>query len=84
MGTNEKSDGITYSLSQRSIDSSGHSIYSFDARQIALRWLSNASIRKVALSGYAESSSFDLHALYGAIPDKKLKPRIIITYSVQR
>jgi hypothetical protein len=84
VGANEKSDGIASILSQRSIDSSGHPIYSFDARQIALRWLSNASIRKVALSGYNESSSFDLHVLYGAIPDKKLKPRIIITYSVQR
>jgi hypothetical protein len=84
VGINDKSDGITYSLSQLSIDSAGHSIYSFDARQIAIRWLSNASIRKVALSGFAEIESFDLHALYGAIPDKKLKPRIIITYSVQR
>ena len=46
--------------------------------------LSNASIRKVALSGYTEDESFDLHSLYGAIQNKKIKPKIIITYSVQR
>jgi hypothetical protein len=84
VGTNDKSDGASYGLSQCSTDSSGNPIYSFEIRQLAIRMLSNASIRKVALSGYYESGSFDLHSLYGAISDKKLKPRIIITYSVQR
>jgi hypothetical protein len=84
VGTNGLSDGISYSVSQRSIDSSGHPMYSFDIRTIAVRWLTNASIRKLVLSGYDESATFDLHTIYGAVPDKKLKPRIIVTYSIQR
>jgi hypothetical protein len=84
VGTNGLSDGISYGLSQHSIDSSGRPMYSFDIRTIAVRWLSNASIRKLTLSGYDENSTFDVHAVYGAVPDKKLKPRIIITYSIQR
>jgi hypothetical protein len=83
VGTNEKSDGMAYGISQRN-DSSGYPIYSFEIRQIAIRMLSNASIRKLALSGYLENGSFDLHSLYGAVADKTLKPKIIITYSVQR
>jgi hypothetical protein len=83
VGTNLQSDGGAYVLSLRN-DSSGHPVYSFEIRPIAIRMLSNTSIRKVALSGYSESTSFDLHSLYGAIRDKKIKPRIIITYSVQR
>ncbi|MCX6121323.1 MAG: hypothetical protein NTX44_06850 [Ignavibacteriales bacterium] len=84
VGTNDKSDGGAYGMSQLSTDSSGHPFYSFEIRQIAVRMLNNASIRKIALSGYSESGSFDLHALYGALSDKKLKPRLIITYSIQR
>jgi hypothetical protein len=83
VGINDMSDGGAYGISQRN-DSSGHPIYSFDVRQIAIRMLSNASTRKIVLAGYDEATTFDLHTLYGAIPDKKLKPRIIITYSVQR
>jgi len=78
------SDGISYAISQCSTDISGHKIYSFEVGgkgQMAARWLSNASIRKVAISGYFESSSFDLYKLYG---NGALKPRIIITYSIQR
>jgi hypothetical protein len=74
------SDGISYALSQRDT-SGGHAIYSFDVRQIALRWLSNASIRKAAISGFAENASFDLFKLYGT---GVYRPRIIITYSLQR
>jgi hypothetical protein len=77
-----KSDGIAHALSQTSTDSTtGHPVYSFDVRTIAIRWLSNASIRKVAFSGYSESTSFDLFKLYGT---GILRPRIIITYPVQR
>lgn len=83
VGTNQESDGGAYGTSLRN-DSSGYPVYSFEIRSVAIRMLSNASIRKVILSGYIEDGSFDLHSLYGAIPDKKLKPRIIITYSVQR
>lgn len=80
VGSTGVSDGVYYAISQR--DTSGsHPIYSFDARQIALRWLSNASIRKVALSGFTESTSFDLIRLYGT---GVYRPRIIITYSLQR
>lgn len=82
VGSSGISDGISYAISQRSLDSSGHPIiYSFEVRPIAIRWLSNASIRKVLLCGYSESSSFDLFKLYGT---GALKPRVIITYSVQR
>ena len=84
VGTNGEGDGYAYALSQRSIDSSGRPVYSFEIRSMAVRWLANASIRKLALEGYNESSNFDLHAVYGSVPDKKLKPRIIITYSIQR
>ncbi len=38
VGTNDKSDGGSYALSQRS-DSSGRPVYSFEIRQIALRML---------------------------------------------
>jgi hypothetical protein len=83
VGSTGVSDGIVYALS--TLDTSGgYTKYSFDARQIAIRWLNNASIHKVVLCGYSESTSFDWHSLYGAIPNKNLKPRIIITYSVQR
>ena len=81
VGSSGVSDGVSYALSQRSNDSSGHPLYLFDVRPIAIRWLSNASIRKVALSGFSENSSFDLFKLYGT---GALKPKIIITYSVQR
>jgi hypothetical protein len=84
VGTNDKSDGGAYGISQPTIDSSGHPIYSFEIRDLAVRVLNNASIRKIALSGYSESGSFDLHSIYGAQSAKKLKPRLIITYSVQR
>jgi len=80
VGSTGVSDGVSYALSQRDT-SGGHTMYSFDARQIALRWLSNASIRKAALSGYAENASFDLFKLYGTGVNR---PRIIITYSLQR
>jgi hypothetical protein len=80
VGATGVADGVAYSVSQR--DTSGsHPLYSFDARQIAVRWLSNASARKVLLSGYSEGSSFDLFKLYG---NGVYKPRIIITYSLQR
>ena len=84
VGTNDKSDGGAYGISQPTIDSSGHPIYSFEIRDLAVRVLNNASIRKIALSGYSESGSFDLHSIYGAQSAKKSKPRLIITYSVQR
>ena len=82
VGSSGTSDGIAHAFSQVSTDSSsGRPIYSFDVRSIAIRWLSNASIRKVAISGYSESTSFDLFKLYGT---GARRPRIIITYPVQR
>jgi hypothetical protein len=82
-GTNGQSDGGAYGVSQRN-DSTGIPLYSIEVRNIAIRMLSNASVRKIVLSNYGENSCFDLHTVYGSVSDKKLKPRIIITYSVQR
>ena len=87
VGVNEKSDGMAFALSQQSNDSSGHLMYSFETGgkgEIAARMLSKASVQKILLSGFSESGSFDLHTLYGAFSGIKLKPRLIITYSVQR
>jgi hypothetical protein len=81
VGPSGVSDGVSYAISQDSTGNFGHRTYSFDIRPIAIRWLSKASIPKVALSGYTEASSFDLFTLYGT---GALKPRVIITYSVQR
>ncbi|RPI03441.1 MAG: hypothetical protein EHM64_12300 [Ignavibacteriae bacterium] len=74
------SDGASYAISQTATDSSGRHHYSIDIRAIAIRWLSNASVRKVAVSGFFEGGSFDLFRLYGT---GALKPRVIITYSTQ-
>jgi hypothetical protein len=80
VGPTGVSDGVTYAISQRD-SSSSPPMYSFDARQIAIRWLSNASIRKVAMSGLGENTSFGLFKLYGTGVHR---PRIIITYALQR
>jgi hypothetical protein len=80
VNSNGASDGAFYTISER--DTSGtHTTYAFEARLLALRWLSNSSVRKAALSGYAENDSFDLFKLYGT---GIYRPRIIITYTVQR
>jgi len=84
VGTDSLSDGLFYALSQRSTDSYGNAVYSFESATLANLWLSNYSARKVALSGYSESISFDLFTLYSEAAEKNLKPRIIITYSVKR
>jgi hypothetical protein len=82
VATDSISDGAFNSLSQRSTDGLGHIIYSFESAGLAGRWLNNSSARKVMLSGYFESGSFDLFTLFSeAASDVKLKPRIIITYS---
>jgi hypothetical protein len=80
VGSNNASDGGAYAIGQRDSANSPPR-YSFDARQIALRMLSNSSVRKIALSGYAENSSFDLFRFYGT---GIYRPRIIITYALQR
>lgn len=80
-----KSDGASFAYSGLSTDGSGRSIiYSFEIKQITERWLTNTSIRKVALSGFFESGSFDLFTFYGSGKEKSLKPRIIMTYSIKR
>jgi hypothetical protein len=85
VATDSISDGSFSALSQRSADSSGHVMYSFESAGLATRWLNNSSARKVALCGYFESDSFDLFTIFSeAAADIKLRPRIIITYSVKR
>jgi hypothetical protein len=84
VGSNGISDQLYYPLSTLSTDSYGRKVYSFDVMNISQRWFNNISVRKVGVSGYFEGGSFDLHAIYGAFSDKKVKPRLIITYSAQR
>jgi hypothetical protein len=75
-----ESDGVFYALS--GLDSvKGRKAYSFETRSLAIRWFSNSSARKAALSGYGESTTFGLFKLYGT---GIYRPRIIITYTVQR
>jgi hypothetical protein len=66
-------------------DSLGRVMYSFESAGLASRWLNNSSARKVMLSGYFESGSFDLFTIFSeGASDIKLRPRIIITYSIKR
>jgi hypothetical protein len=83
--TDSTDDGAFNALSQRSTDNFGHVIYSFESAGLANRWLNNSSARKVMLSGYFESGSFDLFTIFSeSASDIKLRPRIIITYSIKR
>jgi len=85
VGTNSKPDGSFYALSQRSTSNLGHVIYSFESAGLAARWLNNSSARKVALGGFFESGSFDLFTIYSETASEiKLRPRIIISYSIKR
>jgi hypothetical protein len=84
VGTDNISDGSFYALSKRSIDSLSHITYSFESAVLAKRWLNNSSTRKVVLSGYFESGSFDLFTIYSEVFEKNLRPRIIIMYSIHR
>jgi hypothetical protein len=73
-------DGAFYALSDHDTVG-GRKAYSFESRSLAIQWLSNTSARKAVLSGYGETTSFDLFKLYGT---GIYRPRIIITYAVQR
>jgi hypothetical protein len=84
VGADNMSNGAFYALSQRSTDSFDHVIYSFESTGLANRWLNNSSARKVMLSGYFESGSFDLFTIYSEASEKNLRPQIIITYSIKR
>jgi hypothetical protein len=85
VATDSIADGSFSALSQRSTDSFGRVIYSFESAGLANRWLNNSSARKVMLSGYFESGSFDLFTIFSeGVSDIKLRPRIIITYSIKR
>ncbi|MGA3286489.1 MAG: hypothetical protein ABSD46_03590 [Bacteroidota bacterium] len=84
VGTDSISDGAFSALTPSSIDS-GRVIYSFESVGLAKRWLNNSSARKIALCGYFESGSFDLFTFFSESAfDIKLRPRIIITYSIKR
>jgi hypothetical protein len=85
VATDSISDGSFSALSPSKADSFGRVIYSFESVGLATSWLNNSSARKVALCGYFESGSFDLFTLFSeAASDIKLRPRIIITYSIKR
>jgi len=84
VGTDNISDGSFVSLSQRSTDSLGNTVYAFESASLASLWMNNLTARKAAIAGYSEGISFDLFTLYGEASEKNLKPRIIITYSVKR
>ena len=85
VGKDSIADGSFSALSQRSTDIIGRVMYSFESAGLANRWLNNSSARKVALCGYSEIRSFDLFTIYSeGVSDIKLRPRIIITYSVKR
>jgi hypothetical protein len=82
VGADGKSDGLYFPISEfSSPDSLGQRVYSFNIKDILPRWMTHASIRKIALSGYNEGGSFDQHTLYGT---GKFRPKVIIEYSAQR
>lgn len=86
VGTNDTIDGLTFSLSQSSTNSNSQKVYKINITSFLKLWMTNKSARKIALMGYAEYRAFDLFTLYGTDPSpaQKLRPRIIITYSMNR
>ncbi|MBN1396877.1 MAG: hypothetical protein JXA06_02490 [Bacteroidetes bacterium] len=84
VGQDSTADGSYYALCKNTTDSYGNTVYSFEAASLANLWHNNFLIRKVTLSGYSESTTFDLFTLYGEAAEKNLRPRIIITYSAKR
>jgi hypothetical protein len=60
-------------------------VYQLRANSYVATWLKNpALLRKVVLTGYSESSTFDRFALYGAKAALTVRPRLIITYSTSK
>jgi hypothetical protein len=62
-------------------------VYRFDTRTQVQGWVERYSkLCRLEIIGYNESSSFDLHVMYGsdtiAIPNE-LRPRIIVTHSTK-
>jgi hypothetical protein len=85
VATDSISDGSFSALSPSKADSFGRVTYSFESAGLTNRWLNNSSARKVMLCGYFESGSFDLFTIFSeSASDIKLRPRIIITYSIKR
>ena len=80
-----------YSTSTDSISSAGtpghpHVTYYFDVRTPTQSWVENYSKQpRIQIVGYNESSSFDLHVMYGSDTSlsNQLRPRIIVTYSTK-
>jgi hypothetical protein len=83
------STGNTFSTSIDSISSAGtpdhpHVVYSFDTRQEVQSWVEGYLKQpRIEIIGYNESSSFDLHVMYGSDTAAVLLPRIIVTYSTK-
>jgi hypothetical protein len=83
--------GMTSSTSVNVMDSTGTTaprlVYRFDTRTQVQGWVERYSkLCRLEIIGYNESSSFDLHVMYGsdtiAIPNE-LRPRIIVTHSTK-
>jgi hypothetical protein len=81
--------GSTFSTSIDSISSAGtpdhpHVVYYFDTRQEVQSWVEGYLKQpRIEIMGYNESSSFDLHVMYGSDTAAVLLPRIIVTYSTK-
>jgi hypothetical protein len=84
VGSNDKSDGSFFTLSEQLTNSSGQRVYQFNVEGMTSGWLKNTAIKKLVLSGFFESGSFDLFKFYGAGSTITQRPKIIITYSIKR
>jgi hypothetical protein len=83
--------GMTSSTSVNVMDSTGTTaprlVYRFDTRMQVQSWVERyLKLCRLEIIGYNETSSFDLHVMYGsdtiAIPNE-LRPRIIVTHSTK-
>ena len=77
-------DGSFYTLNEQFTNSKGQPVYQFNVAGMVSGWIKNTRIKKLAFSGYFESGSFDLFTFYGSGTSSIQRPKIIITYSMQR
>ena len=82
--------GTTYSTSIDTTSSAGtpghlHVLYKLDTRAAVQSWVENyIKTPRIEILGYGESSTFDLHVMYGDTTiSKELCPKIIVTYSIK-
>jgi hypothetical protein len=85
VGSDDKANLSFNTLSEQLTNTSGQRVYQFNVAGMTSGWLKNTAIKKLALSGFFESGSFDLFTFYSEVASEiKLRPRIIITYSIKR